>query len=334
MRQRISRRAFNQALFAAGLTAGLGVGVDMSSAQEKVLRFGHMWPADSGWGQASQKFADLVKEKTAGAVTVTVYPNGQLGGEREMFESLSLGNLDVTFGGPGVLTNFDPKIGIFDMPFLFHDYVHANAVMDGPIGAAVFESLRQSSGIRVLASGAQGFRYIMTASKPIGGLGDIAGMKIRVPEAETFLQTFRLIGANPVSIPWGETYLAVQSGVADGLEGVPEVLMNFKMYEVGRNVARTNHILATLQLLVSDQMFSSLTAEQQQAVQQAATEAWNAQREAAQQQNEKAEKDLEGLGVAFTAPDLTPFREAVRPYWNEWAEEAGAQEQLAAIQAQ
>jgi TRAP-type C4-dicarboxylate transport system substrate-binding protein len=75
-----------------------------------------MWPANSGWGQAAQRFADLVQEKTGGAITVTVYPDGQLGGEREMFESLSLGNLDVTFGGPGVLTNFDPKIGIFDMP--------------------------------------------------------------------------------------------------------------------------------------------------------------------------------------------------------------------------
>jgi tripartite ATP-independent transporter DctP family solute receptor len=293
-----------------------------------------MWPADSGWGQASQKFADLVKEKTGGALTITVYPNGELGGEREMFEGLSLGNLDVTFGGPGVLTNFDPKIGIFDMPFLFRDYAHANAVMDGPIGAAVFESLRASAGIRVLASGAQGFRYIMTASKPINAMQDLSGIKIRVPEAKTFLETFRLVGANPVSIPWGETYLAVQSGVADGLEGVPEVLMNFKMYEVGKHVARTNHILATLQLLVSDQMYSSLSAEHQKAVQEAATEAWHAQRDAAQQQNEKAEKDLEGLGVAFTTPDLGPFREAVRPLWNEWAEGAGAEEQLAAIQAE
>jgi tripartite ATP-independent transporter DctP family solute receptor len=314
--------------------AWAGFGASQSIAQTKELRFGHMWPADSGWGQASQKFADLVKEKTDGALTITVYPNGELGGEREMFEGLSLGNLDFTFGGAGVLTNFDPKIGIFDMPFLFRDYAHANAVMDGPIGSGVFESLRATAGIRVLASGAQGFRYIMTASKPINSMQDLSGIKIRVPEATTFLETFRLVGANPVSIPWGETYLAVQSGVADGLEGVPEVLMNFKMYEVGKHVARTNHILATLQLLASDQVYASLSAEHQRAVQEAATEAWHAQRDAAQQQNEQAEKDLEGLGVAFTTPDLEPFREAVRPLWNEWAESAGAQEQLAAIQAE
>lgn len=334
MQQIISRRGFNGLMLAGIAAAGFGFGTGSSAAQEKHLRFGHMWPAESGWGQASEKFAALVKEKTGGSVTVTVFPNGQLGAERELFESLSLGSLDITFGGPGVLTNFDRKIGIFDMPFLFRDYAHANAVMDGPIGASVFESLRQGAGIRVLASGAQGFRYVMTADTPVNAMSDLAGMKIRVPEADTFLQAFRLVGANPVSIPWGETYLAVQSGVADGLEGVPEVLMSFKMYEVSKNAARTNHILATLQLLVSDQVFSGLSPEQQQAIQEAATEAWNAQRDAAQKQNEQAEKDLEGLGVAFTSPDLQPFRDAVKGFWDEWAGGAGAEQQLAAIQAQ
>ena len=119
------------------------------------------------------------------------------------------------------------------MPFLFRDYAYANAVTDGPVGESVFENVRQASGIRVLASGAQGSRYIMTASRVIGSMDDLAGLKIRVPEADTFLETFLLVGANPVSIPWGETYLAVQSGMADGLEGVPEVLVDFKMYEVG-----------------------------------------------------------------------------------------------------
>ena len=331
----ISRRGMARVAIAAGLAAGGLIGWPPSAeAQEKEMRFGHMWPADSGWGQAAQRFADLVAEKSGGELGVTVYPNGQLGGEREMFESLSLGNLGVTFGGPGVLTNFDPKIGIFDMPFLYRDYEHANAVMDGPIGDAVFESLREAAGIRVLASGAQGFRYIMTASEPVESIEDVAELKIRVPEAETFLETFRLIGANPVAVPWGETYLAVQNDVVDGLEGVPEVLVNFKMYEVGKNVARTNHILATLQLLISEQVYSDLSDEQKAIVQEAATEAWNAQRDAAQRQNEEAEAELQELGVTLTSPDLEPFRAAVQPFWEEWAARTGSEQQLEAIRAE
>ena len=319
------------ALAALGIAiAGIGV-APRAEAADKTMRFGHMWPASSGWGQAAQHFADLVKERSGGKLEIRVYPDGQLGSERENEEGLQVGNLDVTFGGPGVLTNFDPKIGIFDMPFMFRDYAQANAVMDGPIGAKVFENLRAHAGIRVLASGAQGFRYILT-KKPINSIADLKNLKIRVPEAETFLKTFQLIGANPVSVPWGETYMAEQSGVVDGLEGVPEVLLNFKMYEVAKSAAKTNHILATLQLMMSDKVYQALPADMQKIVDAAAKEAWNAQRDAAQKGNEQAEAQLAKLGVKFTSPDLKPFQAAVQPFWSEWAAKTGSSDLVEAIQ--
>lgn len=327
-----ARSAFN---LCAGLAVAalltLGAATD-GLAAEKTLRFGHMWPPTSGWGQAAQRFADLVQEKTGNRVEVKVFPDGQLGNERESEEGLQLGNLDFTFGGPGVLTNFDARIGVFDMPFMFRGYDHANAVMDGPIGREVFESLRKNAGIRVLASGAQGFRYVLTKKAPINGIDDIKNVKIRVPEAETYLQTFRLIGANPVPVPWGETYLAVQSGVVDGMEGVPEVIRNFKMYEVGKYVAKTSHILATLQLLVSDNVYQGLAPDIQKAIDESAIEAWHAQRAAAQAGNEKAEADLENLGVKFTTVDIKPFQNAVRPFWDEWAAKTGSVEIVESIQ--
>jgi TRAP-type transport system periplasmic protein len=231
-----------------------------------------------------------------------------------------------------VLTNFDPLIGVCDMPFMFTSYEQANEVMDGPIGAEAFDSLRENAGIRVLASGAQGFRYVVTRGQPIESIEDLSGLKIRVPEAETFLETFRLIGASPVPVPWGETYTAVQTGVVDGLEGVPEVIRNFKMYEVGKNVARTGHILATLQLLVSEDTYAALPDDVKAIVDEAAREAWHAQREAAMADNEDAEEELATYGVTFTDPPIAPFQEAVRPYWNQWAEGAGAGNLVDAIQ--
>jgi TRAP-type transport system periplasmic protein len=317
---------------AVALAIGLGA-AGQALAADQTLRFAHMWPPDSGWGQAAQRFADLVQERTGGRYEVKVFPQGQLGNERELEEGLQIGNLDFTFGGPGVLTNFDPLIGVFDLPFLFGSYEQANEVMDGPIGAKAFDSLRENAGIRVLASGAQGFRYVLTKDKPIEAISDIEGLKIRVPEAETFLEAFRLIGANPVPIPWGETYTGMQTGVVDGLEGVPEVLQNFKMYEVGQNVARTGHVLATLQLLVSEQIYEGLPDDVKQIVDEAAREAWHAQREAAQAGNVEAEAALEELGVVFTDPPVAPFQEAVRPYWDEWGQRNDAADLVAAIRA-
>src|SRR5438309_332479 len=171
----MSRRTF-AALTGAALFAG---SAGIAKAQSRTLRFGTIWTPTGIWADGVNEFAAAVKNRTNGVLDIKVFPSSQLGNERELEEGLQLGNLDFTFGGPGVLTNFDPKIGIFDMPFMFRDYAQANAVMDGPIGAEVFDSLRSHAGIRVLASGAQGFRYILT-KKPVNAMADLKNAKIRV----------------------------------------------------------------------------------------------------------------------------------------------------------
>jgi tripartite ATP-independent transporter DctP family solute receptor len=297
---------------------------------DKTLRFGHMWPQNDVWGEGAQKFADLVRERTKGKYDVRVYPAGQLGNEREMEEGLQVGNLDFTFGGSDVLSQFEPKMAVFALPFMFRDYEHSNAVLDGEVGKKAHDALRER-GIRVLAAGAQGFRYILT-KKPVNTVADLKGLKIRVPEGEVMLRLFQLVGANPVSVPWPETYMAAKNNVIDGLEGVPLVLLNFKMYETGKNVAKTRHVLATLNLLVSEKVFQALPADVQKIVQDSAKEAWNWTREAAKKGNEKAEEDLAKMGVQFTSPDPKPFQQSVQPYWSEWAKKNSAEDIVEAIQ--
>lgn len=312
------------ALFTLGLLSVVLAGAGRpAAAADRTLRFGHIWPPEGGWGGAAQRFAELVSQRTGGKIAVKVFPASQLGNERELEEGLQIGNVDFTFGGPGVLTNFDPAIGIFDMPFMFRDYPHANRVMDGPIGQQVWDSLRTKAGIRVLGSGAQGFRYVLTRSRPVKSIEDLKGLKIRTPEAETFLRTFRLLGANPVGVPWGETYLAVKSGVVDGLEGVPDVILNHKMFEVGKYVAKTGHIMATLQLMVSEKTYQSLPPDVRKVIDETGLEVWRAQRAAAQADNEKAEAELVRKGLEFATVDLKPFQGAVRPFWDEWAKKTG-----------
>lgn len=324
-----SRRQFGSALalLAAG---GVAAPRPTTAAAPKTLRLGHMWPANSIWGKGAQRFADLVGQESQGRYVVHVYPDGQLGDERSNEEGLGLGNLDCTFGGSDVLSQFEPKMGIFALPFLFPDYKAANSVMDGPIGQSVFEAMRARAGIRVIGSGAQGFRYILSR-RPINRLADLKGMKIRVPQSDTMLRMFRLLGANPVAIPWTQTYMSEKTGVIDGLEGVPEVLVDFKTYETAKYIANTRHVLATLQLLVSDRVYRNLPPAVQKIVDAAGKQAWDEARTAAQLANEQALAQLRKLGEHFTSPDLAPFKAAVRPYWAEWAKSTGATATLAAI---
>jgi tripartite ATP-independent transporter DctP family solute receptor len=324
----ISRRRF-AALTGAALVAG---SAGIAKAQARTLRFGTIWTPAGIWADGVTEFAAAVKSRTNGALDIKVFPSSQLGNERELEEGLQLGNLDFTFGGPGVLTNFDPKIGIFDMPFMFRDYVQANKVMDGPIGKEIWESMRAKAGIRILASGAQGFRYVLTSKKPIKALDDMKGQKIRTPEAETFLRTFRLLGANPVGVPFGETYLAIKNGVVDGMEGVPDVMFNQKFYEVGKYVAKTGHIMATLQIMVGEKTYQSLSPEHRKIVEEEAAKAWLKQRQDAQVSNQKAEADLAAKGVELTTVDVAAFQKAVAPLWDEWAKKTGMEKVVEAIQ--
>ena len=266
-----------------------------------------------------------MEQKSKGELAIKAFGAGQLGAERDYLEGLQLGTIDMAIAGPGVMANFDPLIGVFDLPFLYKNYDHANRVMDGSAGNRIFESYAKNAKIKILASAGQGFRYVLTKKTVIKSMEDIKGVKIRTPEAPTFVRTFQLIGANPTPVAWPETYSALEAGIVDGMEGTPEIMAGHKMYELAKNCARTRHIMATLQLIMSMKTWNSLSAEHQKIVAESANEIWvKKQRNTAEQGNVNAEKRLTELGVKFTDPDLEPFRKAVHPFWAEWGKKNNA----------
>jgi TRAP-type transport system periplasmic protein len=293
--------------------------ISPSYAKEVKLRLAHHFALKDVWSIAGEEFAKLVEQKSKGEIAIRMFGGGQLGAERDYLEGLQLGTIDMAISGPGVMANFDPLIGIFDLPFLYKNYDLANRVMDGPVGAKVFESFGKNARIKILASAGQGFRFVLTKKAVINSMEDIKGVKIRTPEAPTFVRTFQLIGANPTPVAWPETYSALEAGVVDGMEGTPEVMVGAKMYELAKNCARTRHIMATLQLIMSMKTWNSLDANQQNIISEAANEIWiKKQRITAEQGNVDAEKKLTAFGVKFTDPNLEPFRKAVYPFWSEW----------------
>jgi len=305
------------------------------SAETVKLRLAHHFAPKDTWSISTDEFAKRVEERSNGELVIKVFSGGQLGAERDYLEGLQLGTVDLGVAGPGVMANFDPLIGIFDLPFLYTNYEHANKVMDGSPGQKVFDSYANNAGIKILASAGQGFRFVLTKNKTINSIADIKGVKIRTPEAPTFVRTFQLIGANPTPVSWTEVYSALETGVVDGMEGTPEVILTHKFYELGKDCAKTRHIMATLQLVISVKTWNSLSKKHQDIIQEAANDIWiGKQRKTAEQGNIDAEKELEKHGVKFTTPDLAPFREAVRPLWTEWAKQNNAGdlvEQVAAI---
>lgn len=283
-------------------------------------KLGHVGAPDHIFEIGAQKFAELVKEKTNGAVEVETYPGGQLGGDRDMMESLQMGALEFAIEGP--LDSFLPIASIISLPYMWKSPEHVYAFLDSPLSDKVYEDL-DKMGIVRLANMENGWRLI-TTNKKIGALSDLKGLKIRTPESPMFRDTFIAFGAKPVPIPFPELYAALQQGVVDGQENPIFHIMTQKFYEVQDFLAMTRHIYHDAPLLVSKVFWNKLSEEQQEAVKEAAMEATHYQRSVAMELEAALLEEIEKEhGITITKPDLAPFKEAVQPLHQDWAKEFG-----------
>ncbi|MTH79072.1 TRAP transporter substrate-binding protein [Paracoccus aestuariivivens] len=294
------------------------------AAHAETLRFGYAQNA-TPTVEAMQKFAELVSAKTNGDVTVQFFPDGQLGGEREMVEMVQGGALDMTKVSGGLLESFAPIYGTFTLPYLFDDQVHFYKAMDnaeimGPVYASTSD--KKFVGLTYFNSGARNF---YTVKAPIEKVEDLKGLKIRVLQSPTAIRTVELLGATPVAMGQAEVYTSLQQGVLDGAENNEFALTIARHAEVAKHYSYDGHTRIPDILLIGTATLDRLTDEQRAAVQEAAKEAtefhkgvWDISVEDARKQS------ADQFAVQFHQPDIAPFRAAVAPIYDEQSPEAKA----------
>lgn len=308
----------------AGLALAAALAPAAAEAQTRTLRLSHHLAPGHLVDTASNRFAELVAEATGGAVKIEVFPAGQIAGLRQGAEAVQVGTVDLVWTDMGTLANWKPEYGFVSLPFLFDGYAHANAFFNGEGGAALKEDVRASLGVEILGFGNAGFRVIATRNAPVHGPGDLAGVRIRVPEVPVYVNTFRAVGANPTPMAWGEVYTALQTGVIDAVENPPEGLVVGGMHEVTRYVSKTFHIMTDVNLAINAGVLASLTPAQQEAIRAAGATAvaeYNAATEAAAggywaTLAERLEEN--------ETPDIEAFRAAMAPVWSGFESTAGA----------
>ncbi|WP_108658730.1 TRAP transporter substrate-binding protein [Acuticoccus kandeliae] len=292
--------------------------IHTAAAQDVTLRAAHIESTESATHRAYERFASLVDEKTNGAVEVQVFPAGQLGGLRDLYEGIKLGSVDITSSGPDYTANLAPVMVVAALYYSYDDVDHADRALDGEFGARLSDALARDAGMRVLAWGELGFRSVFNTERPINTVGDFSGMKIRVPEAQLHLLPMKALGASPTPIPYAEVYTAMQTGIVDGAEGTPAVVKQQRFDEVSKYYSLTRHLFNPIHLVVSARKFDGLTPEQQAAVTEAAREAFAEQRREARADNEAALEALRGQdGIEVNEPSREEMRSAVEPTWNE-----------------
>jgi tripartite ATP-independent transporter DctP family solute receptor len=320
-----SRRGFNAALLTSAACAIAAPAViGKARAQEVRLVLSHHVPTTHIIQPTSERFAALVTEATKGQITVDIRPASQLFNLRTAPEAMQLGTLDLGWSDCATLGNWQPEFGFISMPFLFNGYDHVKRVLQGPLGQQVGQDVKNGLGIEALALGASGFR-VFCGKRAIRTADDCKGMKLRVPEIQTWVEMARSLGANPTPIPAAEIYTALQTGVVDGMESPADFITSSKIYEVAQHATRTHHIFTEVSLFGSAQRIAALTPEQQTAIREAAHQAVQVEMwDVNLKQQEASWNDLASRVAAITDPDIASFRERTKPVIEGFIARAGA----------
>lgn len=295
------------------------VTASQSALAQSVLKLG--WTtSDSAldpYAVGAKIFKEEVERASNKQIVIQLYPNRQLGDEKQMLEGLRFGTVDIALVTNSVVAQLEPSFQLFDLPFLFSNEAQAHKVFDSEVGKAMSANL-ESKGIVNLGYTEGGFRQMLNNKKPVTTPADIQGVKYRVMQNPMFIEMFNRLGGSAVPMAWGETFTAVQQGTIDGLEGATSVFYASKFQEVTKYLSVTNHNYSVVELLASARALNKFTPAQQTLIKEAAARTVVAQRKEAAVLGVKALEMMKKDGVQVnTIADVTPFRAAMAPIYDK-----------------
>ncbi|HVL71875.1 MAG TPA: sialic acid TRAP transporter substrate-binding protein SiaP [Beijerinckiaceae bacterium] len=305
----LSRRA----VFGAALAAGLALGAPADAQTPVKLRIST--PAvEADWhARMLPVFRDELAKRAPGQFDVEIHLNGTLFKQGAEPAAMQRGNLEMAMISAFDIAKQIPEWSIFTAGYLLRDPEHQQKVFSGDIGQEMYKLVEDKMGIRVLAVGYLGTRQLnLRGEKEIKTPADLAGVKLRMPAADTWLFLGKALGANPLPLAFGEIYTALQTGAVDGQDNPLPTVKAAKFYEVTKQIVLTDHLVDAIFLALAGSTWNKLDAKQKEAVQAAAQAAvaWN---------NENRMKDeaelvafLKQQGLKVYKPDLEAFRNQVQ----------------------
>nr|WP_283241546.1 TRAP transporter substrate-binding protein [Halomonas sp. ATBC28] len=257
-------------------------------------------------------FRDALQASAEEEVELEFFEGGALGSESDLIQLLRAEQVQVLPIGSDIV-ELDSNFALFDMPFIFADKQTARDALDGELGDLLADSLRDKSGLEVLAFGELGFRVISNNRRPINTPEDLSGLKLRTPGSATRILAFEMLGAAPTPMSLGEVYIALRQGVLDGQENPLSVLDEFSLYEVQDYVSLTNHVYTPITLAMSANSYALLSPEMQERVISAAQEGADQTRQLSDTSDAELVEVFSNAGVAVNQPDLASFQSASVP---------------------
>lgn len=266
-------------------------------AQATRLRFAHPHPESDSWHKAALLFAEEVRAKSGGALTVQVISGGAAGSDPTTINAARGGTLDIVLTGNPFFTGLAPKLNVLDLPFLFNDRVHVARVLDGEIGNELAKELEPAN-LAVFGFWDIGFRNLTNSRRAVQGPADIRGLKIRTTPNPAHIKAFQLLGATPAPMPFTELFTALETRAVDGQENPTTLILNARFFEVQRHLSLTRHAYTAGILAMSSQRLAALPAGQQEVLRGVAASITPRQRRMNEEGEGTAVAELKAKGMA------------------------------------
>jgi tripartite ATP-independent transporter DctP family solute receptor len=315
------------AALCAGLLSVLFAGG--AFAAEKTLRLSHVTAQDSPWDKGAHRFAELVAKNTGGRIEVKVFPQSQLanGSQKAELEMLQSGVIDMTWDSPIILALFmDKRFDVFNLPWLYPSMEVANKVADGPMGDLAMKWLEEK-GVVGLGIGVNGYRELTNSKHPVTTPDDMKGIKFRVAGSKLYLETFKLLGANAVTMSFGEVFTSLQQGVIDGQENPTAIIFSSRLYEVQKYLTMWHYSFDPLILCINKKTFEGFSPADQKAIRAAAKEAVAYERTVSAEEEIRLPEELAKKGMQvnnLTPAQIAVFKAKVQPVYAMVQETVGA----------
>ncbi len=309
-----------------GCSSAEGGTTEDGSIAPLALTLGHAYAVDSLQHRAAEQLAEEVSTLSDGAITIEVFPSAQLGSWEEMQEGLEIGSTNIVIESLGSLERYTDLAAIEGLPFLYEDEEHFFEVWDGEMKDEILTAVREDSGFQLIGSLYRGGR-VLNSTRPVEGPADLGGLKLRVPNQQTYIDTWQALGAAPTPMALNEVFSAMEQGAIEGQENPLDVVRFSSFYEVAPYVTETNHLYGNFHFQMWGDTFDGYAPEVQEILLQAADTVSSTYRETSISEREQNRTFLEENGVEFTPIDLAEWREPTAglieqadPQVSEWAQ--------------
>lgn len=278
----------------------------------KVLYFAHSLPTSHPVHKGILDMQSILNEKSGGKLQIKVFPDGQLGSEREVLELLQIGSIAITKVSASALSNFAPEYQVMVVPYLFRDADHLWHNLEGEVGEQLLAGGSEYL-LRGLCFYDAGARSFYTKEKPINSPDDLTGLKVRVQNDQMSVAMANTLGASATPMAYSELYTALQQNVVDGAENNIPSFVTSNHFEVCKYYTFDEHTMIPDVVIIGTKYWDSLSDQEKKWLKSAATESVTKQKQYWKETIVEQMKMLKKANVQFFYPDKAPFIEKSKP---------------------